>query len=167
MGGTGSGRRRSKKRTVQECAQLDIRDVPKEGFAERFESGVALLDKATGKFIYMTRTACTYGGWRYWLICPLCSRRCGKLYRVGRYSRCACRICLNLTYSSAQDARKYNNRLMPHFRFKWIMDRWSRLEHRQRRQRPGSKASARIQQRINRLYERVRPELEKRAALSH
>jgi len=63
----------------------------------------------TGQAFAITRTACTYGGWRYWLLCPDCGRRCGKLYkpRAGYRDEYLCRDCHDLVYSSAQDARKY------------------------------------------------------------
>jgi hypothetical protein len=59
-----------------------------------------------GQAFHVTRTACNYGGWRYWLICPLCKRRCGILYRRPEYKYYACRKCYDLSYISTQDARK-------------------------------------------------------------
>lgn len=50
------------------------------------------------------KTACNFGGHRYWFICPLykdgvyCGRRVGVLYKDGDYF--GCRHCYNLTYES-------------------------------------------------------------------
>lgn len=67
-------------------------------------------DRTTGEkkdFDYkipLTTTPCSYGGVRYWFICPLsidgiyCGRRVGVLYKSGDYF--ACRHCYNLTYNS-------------------------------------------------------------------
>lgn len=62
--------------------------------------------KNTGQPLRITRTACNYGNWRYWFVCPDCGRRCGILYRSGLYGRYACRKCHDLTYITAQDARR-------------------------------------------------------------
>lgn len=40
------------------------------------------------------------GGARPWLVCPECSRRCGKLYTFKGMS---CRKCLDLTYRSTRE----------------------------------------------------------------
>lgn len=54
--------------------------------------------------IPLTTTACNYGGYRDWFICPwyksgvYCGRRVGVLYKDGDYF--ACRHCYNLTYAS-------------------------------------------------------------------
>jgi len=62
----------------------------------------------TGQQFRLTHTACNYGGWRYWLICPRCLRRCGKVYKPAYGGRYACRKCHDLSYTSAQEAHKYD-----------------------------------------------------------
>lgn len=47
--------------------------------------------------VRLSATRCNYGGVRYWLHCPKCSKRVGKLYLGGKYIF-ACRECWNLTY---------------------------------------------------------------------
>lgn len=62
----------------------------------------------------LTTTALPWGGVRWWFVCPLvvngrsCWRRCGKLYLPpgGRYF--GCRLCYNLTYTSSQEAHKFD-----------------------------------------------------------
>lgn len=54
--------------------------------------------------ITIVTTPCTYGGVRYWFICPLtsngqyCGRRVGKLFLGDKYF--GCRHCYNLSYPS-------------------------------------------------------------------
>ena len=62
----------------------------------------------------LTTTPLPWGGVRWWFVCPLtvngrsCWRRCGKLYLPpgGRYF--GCRLCYDLTYTSAQQAHKFD-----------------------------------------------------------
>lgn len=54
--------------------------------------------------VYLESTACHYGGYRYWFICPLiangkyCGRRAATLYKAGDYFGCL--SCYDLTYNS-------------------------------------------------------------------
>jgi hypothetical protein len=62
----------------------------------------------------LTTTRPRFGGLRFWFVCPLvvggrpCGRRAGKLYLPpwGRYF--GCRRCYDLSYTSAQESRKYD-----------------------------------------------------------
>ena len=47
--------------------------------------------------IGLTRTACTFGNYRYWWLCPKCGRRVGVLYCKDRF---ICRYCLGVSYPS-------------------------------------------------------------------
>ena len=61
--------------------------------------------KETQQTVQLTTTEPNFGGIRYWLVCPNCGRRAGKLYvtdemlqmspEVRRYE---CRLCLGLVY---------------------------------------------------------------------
>lgn len=59
--------------------------------------------------VALEKTACHYGGGRYWFRCPAagCGRRVALLYGTGRYF--ACRHCYQLAYASQREAR--HNRL--------------------------------------------------------
>lgn len=65
--------------------------------------------------VSLSRTACNYGGFRYWFFCPLtksgikCRRRVRKLYCYQNYF--GCRSCLNLCYSSQNENRVYRRGL--------------------------------------------------------
>jgi hypothetical protein len=47
-----------------------------------------------------------FGGRRYWLTCPVCKRRAGKIYRPPSTDRFACRHCHDLRYRSSQNSHK-------------------------------------------------------------
>ena len=51
----------------------------------------------------LARTACNYGGARYWFVCPMpgCPRRAAILYLVG--GRFACRHCQHLAYRTQHE----------------------------------------------------------------
>ncbi|MBZ0301142.1 MAG: hypothetical protein K8J31_15450 [Anaerolineae bacterium] len=109
--------------------------------------------KQTGQQFRLTRTACNYGGWRYWLICPRCFRRCGKVYKPGYGGSYACRKCHDLSYISAQEAHKCD-RSKTIGPLVWKLDRLTRAEMVQRKMfkaRIGSKNWWRL----NRRYERI------------
>ncbi len=87
---------------------LRYRTTPRQGESEQIEEPIEL-----------TWTPCRFGGRRWWFRCPLirngqlCGRRVAKLYLPpgGRYF--GCRHCYDLTYTSAQEAHKYD-RLFAH-----------------------------------------------------
>lgn len=80
--------------------------------------------------IFLHRTTCNYGGYRYWFMCPLarsgmtCGRLSTVLYKAGNYF--GCRRCYNLTYQS----RKHNSRssLTFWFRSRKAMNKMEKLE---------------------------------------
>jgi len=58
-------------------------------------------DKPTTQIIWLTETACNYGGSRPWFICPIRGERVAVLYlRAGRF---ACRHCQRIAYASQSD----------------------------------------------------------------
>lgn len=46
----------------------------------------------------ITATYPFFGGVRYWLLCPKCDRRSGKLYGTLQDKNYSCRLCRNLVY---------------------------------------------------------------------
>lgn len=50
----------------------------------------------------LTTTAPHFGGVRYWVLCPHCTRRVRKLHMSGQ--RFVCRRCADLTYTSCQQS---------------------------------------------------------------
>lgn len=53
--------------------------------------------KAYNYSIQISKTPCNFGGHRYWLHCPSCSRRTSVLYCAGLY---VCRHCIGANYGS-------------------------------------------------------------------
>jgi hypothetical protein len=59
-------------------------------------------------------TPCSFGGNRFWFLCPLsrdgnkCNRRVGKLYLPPGAKYFGCRDCYNLTYRSCKESHKYD-----------------------------------------------------------
>ena len=51
--------------------------------------------------IYLDQTACNFGGYRDWFLCPDCGERVAILYGVGKYF--LCRHCHNLVYESQNE----------------------------------------------------------------
>ena len=61
--------------------------------------------------VSIVKTACNYGGYRYWFRCPLsvrgtqCNKRIGVLYKVGKYF--GCRSCGRLVYAEQNISKKF------------------------------------------------------------
>ena len=58
-----------------------------------------------GCSVLLDWTACTYGGYRAWFLCPDCGRRVALLYLHGS-GRASCRTCLNLDYASQRESKE-------------------------------------------------------------
>jgi hypothetical protein len=64
--------------------------------------------------VLLERTRPTFGGLRWWFICPLtvngipCNRRVGKLWLPPACRYFGCRMCYHLTYTSCQESHKYD-----------------------------------------------------------
>jgi hypothetical protein len=78
--------------------------------------------RLSGRFLYLTfnhgmaveqsikldSTPLNFGGARWWLICPGCSRRVAHLHLPNWRYYFRCRHCYNLTYESAQASRSWS-----------------------------------------------------------
>jgi hypothetical protein len=133
--GSGKWTRRTRKTTTEETLALGIGDLPgpyipgltgvltwqtsagKEvaqvGYRVRGEMPylVLSLHYQTGHHyvhlpIRLQTTHPHFGGQRYWLTCPVCKRRAGKIYRPPSTDRFACRHCHDLRYRSSQNSHK-------------------------------------------------------------
>ena len=136
MGGLGSGLWSDvlkRKTAVEQCLVLSVKSLRVSGFLTAGLSGVVSWSNAAGEvvrraeiemqgqrlklsdyYIKLERTACNYGGWRYWFLCPvvkdgvLCENRCSKLYLPPGGKFFGCRHCYDLTYQSCQESHKYD-----------------------------------------------------------
>ena len=128
MGGLGSGQRWSSKKTTSCYLRMDIRKWRRDGLVlplERFFCGGwrVDVDRSSGPTgnperlilsnldyrsehcpVALAWTACNYGGWRPWFLCPVqgCGRRVAILYGARAV---ACRHCRRLAYLTQQLSR--------------------------------------------------------------
>lgn len=138
MGGIGSGQHRwSKTRKVEDLLRFNINSFLKPN-KERLGSFIynwSVGDRVTNSMrilrnpeqlifsfsasingvkqdvcqtIELNKMPCTLGGYRYWLICPVCFRQCGCVYASSGYFKC--RKCCGVAYSSQSEALE--NRLL-------------------------------------------------------
>ena len=105
MGGTGSGEHnRTSRRTVEDCGSLSVADL--RHFNLLPPTGDGLLGEGSCYVPYervrlrLTATRQPVGGVRWWILCPKCNRRAGKLYCPVPERVWGCRICWDLGYRS-------------------------------------------------------------------
>jgi len=106
--------------------------------------------------IFLHKTPCNYGGYRYWFMCPLprsgmtCGRLSAVLYKAGNYF--GCRRCHNLTYQ----CRKHNanSSLTFWFRSRKAMNKIEKLELKIKRQEYAGKVTSK-QQKLDQAYNEV------------
>ena len=67
------------------------------GKASSIEVNYSYRGKSYRYPIQLTKTSCNYGGYRYWWLCPSCSKRISVLYCAGLY---VCRHCIGANYGS-------------------------------------------------------------------
>jgi len=118
--------------------------------------------KAFDYKVFLNRTPCSYGGYRYWFLCPLsrsgmmCGKRSGVLYKAGDYF--GCRHCYNLTYWSRKHNINYS--LNYWFRSKKAMEKVYQLEQELKREEYAGKTTKKRRM-LNRLYDQTIRDLSK------
>ncbi len=127
MGGMGSGRKKSRVRTLVEgCDSLDISFISKYGLT--IYPVLAEIEKVDDKeylsinynkywfgkridcieYIEIEKISCNFGGSRIWLKCPGCGQRVRKIYSPpSMKTKFRCRICHDLIYQS-QESNVYD-----------------------------------------------------------
>ncbi len=73
------------------------REQLKKGSAKYIEVSYTHRNKLYNYSIQLSKSACHYGNYRYWWLCPKCSQRVTVLYCAGLY---VCRHCINANYGS-------------------------------------------------------------------
>jgi len=81
----------------EDRARLDYTYTPNGGSPRSLSYEIAFQSTPT-----------PWGALRYWLTCPVCSRRVGKVYLPPGDHTFACRRCHNLTYRSAQEQHEFD-----------------------------------------------------------
>lgn len=65
--------------------------------ANKVDVNYSYRGKAYSYSIRLDKTACHFGNYRHWWLCPKCSKRVAVLYCAGTY---VCRHCLSVPYGS-------------------------------------------------------------------
>ncbi len=65
--------------------------------ANKIDLNYSYRGKSYSYSIRLDKTACNYGNYRYWWLCPKCSKRVSVLYCAGTY---VCRHCIGANYGS-------------------------------------------------------------------
>lgn len=115
----------------------------------------------TRETIFLTKTSCTYGGTRWWLICPVrsCWKQVGVLYlapRVPRGATLACKDCLKIRYESQKTRRRFYWR-KPEWIKARLLKQIDKLSKRMKRKNYGGKATKKwmklekIKQKLSRI----------------
>lgn len=111
MGGYGSGRWQSGKKTTGQLRAFDVRKIRKLGDIIPDEAESMILEttvrhngiwQPVSELIRLEWRACNMGGFRVWFLCPKCGRRCAIVY--ASKTRIACRHCQRLNYACQQES---------------------------------------------------------------
>ena len=121
MGGPGSGRPKTRDRTlVEDCDYLDIGPISKNGWS--FYPVFGEIESIEGKdvfciyyknywfgkkldlieYIEIEKTYPYFGGERYWFKCPDCGENAQKIYSPSSKTHFRCRTCYDLMYQSQE-----------------------------------------------------------------
>jgi len=73
------------------------REQLKRGNAQSIKVSYTYHSKPYQYSIQLSKSACHYGSYRYWWLCPNCSKRVSVLYCAGSY---VCRHCIGANYGS-------------------------------------------------------------------
>lgn len=73
------------------------REHLRQGNAQSIEVSYTHRNKPYKYSIQLSKSACHYGNYRHWWLCPNCSKRVAVLYCAGAY---VCRHCIGANYSS-------------------------------------------------------------------
>lgn len=69
----------------------------RSGTANKIDVNYSYRGKSYSYSIRLDKTACHFGHYRHWWLCPSCSKRVAVLYCAGAY---VCRHCLSVPYGS-------------------------------------------------------------------
>ena len=95
-----------RKTTVEDCQQLSVRHLGSKLLAY----GESVI--VNGQTILLASTECSYGGRRYWFLCPSCDRRVGSLYKPLADALLECRTCKGLIYELALYRKSKSEKLI-------------------------------------------------------
>lgn len=70
--------------------------------ANKIDVNYSYRGKAYSYSIRLDKTACHFGNYRHWWLCPKCSKRVAVLYCAGTY---VCRHCIGANYQSQLETK--------------------------------------------------------------
>lgn len=83
---------------VEDCSQISISTFLKEAKAQLLPQIIQSLIEANGIRVKLLESSPKLGGTRYWFECPLCLKRCEKVFIHPMSQKLGCRKCLQLKY---------------------------------------------------------------------
>jgi len=87
-----------KKLLVEQCQKIVANDLLRLSSKTLKKALLEAKIETTGHDIGLIAGNTGFGGLRYWLKCPKCSRRVGIVYKHPLTNELGCRVCLNLEY---------------------------------------------------------------------
>lgn len=170
MGGSGSTRweEHQLRPLADECESLDIRQIVK-GIVPEYSLTQIIYRKAVAQidlrywymeekviaYVRLTSTSCTYGGVRWWALCPSCERRCAKLYKRVKDRHYGCQVCQGVTYKSSRISHLFDRGTFAKIPGRVVEKEKFRLQLRLMTQylrtRPGSKHHLKLKARLDKL----------------
>lgn len=85
---------------VEHAQKININDLVKQ---IQKELKIRLLQaqiEALGIEVNLTTSKTRFNGERFWLLCPVCNKRVGTLYKHPLKDLAGCRRCLNMKYKN-------------------------------------------------------------------
>ena len=83
--------------SYQQIRVSDYRKQLRQGDAVSIELNYQYRNQPYSYSIRLDKTACHFGNYRHWWLCPKCSKRVSVLYCAGTY---VCRHCIGANYHS-------------------------------------------------------------------
>lgn len=83
---------------TDQCQKIEMKAFLLEAKRAMKESLLKSVIKANGLSIKFCTSKTGNGGERWWFTCPLCEKRCEKLFQHPISEKLGCRKCLNLKY---------------------------------------------------------------------
>lgn len=83
---------------TDQCKQIDINDFVHRASKQLKKELIQMNLELEGCQIQLSTSELSHGGIRYWLNCPICNKRSGKLFKHPISKLIACRKCNKLEY---------------------------------------------------------------------
>lgn len=92
----------------EELSSIGYAFLPEDETEPMIVLSYRIENRLVKESINLQKTKPHFGGVRWWLTCPICERRMGKLFLPPKGHYFACRKCCDLRYRSNLGARRIN-----------------------------------------------------------